>query len=130
MKVLVATDKTQGKRRTDCDGCIEGELVWTVDPCPTSRNNPYGACDCGRTFRGVESDGVLTTARVEDIVGITRDDWVQSVLSSWEHGPNCTCDHDVDRIVNTLLEQLDPLPVGAVVERHLRRLNVRTLSEA
>jgi hypothetical protein len=65
---------------------------------------------------------------VDDIVGITRDDWVKAILDSWEHGPNCTCDHDVDRIVNGLIQQVDQIPVGAVVERHLRRLNVRTLT--
>jgi hypothetical protein len=125
MKVLVATNQTQGKRPTDRAGCIEGELVWTLDPCPASRGNPYGPCDCGRTFRGVESDGVSTTARVDDMVGFTHEDCVQAVLDSWDHGPDCTCDHDVERIVTEMLAQADRLPVGAVVERHLRRINVR-----
>jgi hypothetical protein len=49
------------------------------------------------------------------------------VLTSYEHGPQCTCDHDVERIMDDLFRQADQLPVGAVVERQLRRVTVRTI---
>ena len=42
MKVLVATRVTQGARTTDSSDCVDGELVWMIDPCPMSRRDPDG----------------------------------------------------------------------------------------
>jgi hypothetical protein len=53
--------------------CIEGELVWMVAPCPLSLRYPNGPCSCGRTFRGMYSDGQTTTAVVREVDGLTRE---------------------------------------------------------
>ena len=42
MKVFVATRETQGARPSDFNSCIDGELVWMLDPCPESKRRPYG----------------------------------------------------------------------------------------
>jgi hypothetical protein len=36
MKALVATEATQGSQLKDFSDCVEGELVWMLDPCPAS----------------------------------------------------------------------------------------------
>ena len=42
MKALVATAETQGSRKSDFTNCIDGELVWMLDPCPVSSRYPDG----------------------------------------------------------------------------------------
>ena len=71
MKVIVATSATQGARPSDSTECVEGELVWLRDVCPASRRNPYGRCECARSFSGMSSNGYTTTALVRDFPGLT-----------------------------------------------------------
>jgi hypothetical protein len=127
MKVLVATNATQGKRLTDANGCLEGEIVFPPRPCLTSRQDLYGECACGRSFFGIETDGMSTTARIEELVGYSRDDYIAAIYASRDHDPECTCLVGIESVVDNVLEQAERLPVGAIVERHLRQLNVRAL---
>lgn len=128
MKVLVATSATQGKRSTDTAGCIEGEIVWAPTPCAASRRDPFGECACGRSFSGLETDGASTTAMVEEIIGYSRDDHVAAIHAMGSHGVNCECLDWIEPLVDHMMEQVERLPIGAVVERHLRRINVRLVA--
>jgi len=53
MKTFVATSETQGARASDTMTCVEGELVWMVDPCPLSTRHPDGPCACGHVLGDV-----------------------------------------------------------------------------
>jgi hypothetical protein len=126
MKTLVATRQTQGRRATDAAECIDGELVFLLEPCEWSRRSPYGPCDCGRTFRGVFSDAVTTTAVVRDLEGFSVEDFVLALKSHHSQTKGCTCNFDVaDRMAAEMLVMVQDLPEGAVIERRLDWLTVR-----
>jgi hypothetical protein len=127
MKALVATKATQGTRRNDSMDCVEGELVWMLDACPASKRNPDGRCDCGRTFMGMSSQRLTTTARVRDIPWLTRDNYAAALRACFDaHGwcPCCTRRPVLD-VIDSLMALAGILPVGAVVGRRLDHLNVR-----
>jgi hypothetical protein len=127
MKVLVATDQTQGTRPSDVMDGIDGELVFMVDACPYSRRFPYGSCDCGITFRGMVSDGVTSTAVVRELEQLTLDEYVACMDATHEGNrrAGCTCDFDAEDQARRLLQIAAPLRVGAVVERRVDRVRVR-----
>jgi hypothetical protein len=127
MKAFVATSATQGTRRNDSMECAEGELVWMLDTCPASRRNPDGRCECGRTFMGMSSQRLTTTARVRDIPWLTRANYAAALRACFDaHGwcPCCTR-RPVFDVIDDLMALAGVLPVGAVVERHIDHLNVR-----
>lgn len=45
MKLLVATERTQGDRDDDYTFCVPGELLWITDVCATDRRDPNAAAD-------------------------------------------------------------------------------------
>ncbi|MET0191305.1 MAG: hypothetical protein ABW212_20065 [Pseudonocardia sediminis] len=128
MKVLVATKLTQGRRTNDYDHCIDGELVLVQVGvvCARDRGDPDGGCGCGRGFGGLNSHRATTTALVAD-VPLTRADHIEAIRSSlvaqgWREHAGHAAAESVDMSV-----LLAPWPVGAVVERRLDRVLVRTL---
>ena len=127
MKVLMATDQTQGTRPSDVMEGIEGELVFMVDPCPYSRQFPYGPCDCGITFRGMVSDGVTSTAIVREMENLTLDEYVACLNTTHADKllAGCTCDFDANDHARRLLAIAAPLRVGAVIERRVDHVRVR-----
>jgi hypothetical protein len=62
MKVLVATEETQGRRPNDFCFTEEGELVLFGSEC--SRETIDGPCGCRRSLVGVRSGMATTTVRV------------------------------------------------------------------
>jgi hypothetical protein len=62
MRVLVATNATQGTRTEDCCGTVEGELVRLPVVLP---GHPAGT-DRPRGFLGVSSRAITTTAKVSN----------------------------------------------------------------
>lgn len=125
MKTFVATSETQSASRFDVMTCIEGELVWMVDPCPLSIRYPDGPCACGRTFSGMYSAGETSTALVREIEGLTVRDFELALTASHDDHPGCSCIVDAPRMVGDLMHRADRWPVGAVVERRLDRLALR-----
>lgn len=127
MKALVATDATQGARARDFTDCIDGELVWMLDPCPMSKRNPDGKCGCGRSFSGMSSHGTTTTALVRDIPGFGRHDYERALRASFEAQGwcQCCCARPVAEVVDDLIRLALALQEGAVVERRLDVLTVR-----
>lgn len=125
MKVLVATARTQGERRNDYHSCIEGELVRIGEVCRRDRADPDGGCGCGRGFGGLSSHRATTTAQVAE-VPLSREDYVEAIRSSmamqgWGDCPDCA-----ERDADELIEIAAGWPVGAVVERRLDVLSVRS----
>ncbi|RNE62293.1 hypothetical protein EEJ31_08700 [Cryobacterium tepidiphilum] len=128
MKALVATAETQGTQRGDGTECIEGELVWMIDPCPNSVRNPLGFCPCGRSFKGMNSHGETTTAKVRDISWLTPGSYAAALRSCFDAMGWCVCcrRRPVSRVIEELIALADALPVGAVVGRRLDELVLRT----
>ncbi len=132
MKVLVAAEiipprLNRAARQANSGqphGCIAGELVWMIDPCPASQRNPYGPCDCARTFAGLSSDGRTPTAVVSDIVGLTRDDYIDAMRASFDAKGWCPCctARPIDEVVDELIDLGDCLPAGTLVGRCLNSL--------
>ena len=127
MKVLVATAATQGKRADDKFECIDGEFVWLVPLCPSSRIDPDSPCSCGRTFAGLSSAGRTTTAEVIDIPTLTRGAFSATFWAV--HTRECTCSID-EATVTKLLADANRWPVGSVLERRGRRLVLRGYAPA
>lgn len=130
MKVLVATVTTQGTRSTDFDDCVEGELVWMLDPCLESQRDPYGVCGCGRSFSGMNSHGSTTTALVRDIPDLDVASYTEALIASFEAQGWCSCctARDPEEIIEDLIGFASRLPEGTVVERRLDWLHVRPIA--
>ena len=127
MKALVATTATQGTRHTDEDQCVNGELVWMIDPCPLGQLDVEGPCRCGLLFTGLNSLEKTTTATVRELAGFTRRDFERALRHSFDEAGWCACclAHPIPEIVTGLLNIARTLPVGTVVERRLGEVRVR-----
>jgi hypothetical protein len=53
LKLLTATNVTQGYRDNDFHWCVEGELVHIGVVCASDRGDADGNCGCGRSFAGL-----------------------------------------------------------------------------
>jgi hypothetical protein len=62
MKILVATELTQGTSPDDYHNCIDGELVWVREACDRDKQNRDMPCGCGRGFAGAASPASWTTS--------------------------------------------------------------------
>ncbi len=130
MKVLVATARTQGIRLNDYHWCVEGELVCIGEVCRRDRADPDdGGCGCGRGFGGLSSHRATTTARVADVL-LTRAEYVEAIRSSMEQQGWGDCPDCAERDAVDLADVASGWPVGAVVERRLDELMVRSLPNA
>ena len=126
MKVLVATDRTQGDRANDYNFCIEGELVRINEVCTRDRGDPDGGCGCGRGFGGLNSHRATTTARIAE-VPFSLADYAMALQSSlqqqgWDPCDDCAMSEAVDLAALVL-----GWPSDSVVERRLDQLVVRSL---
>ena len=126
MKVLVATDRTQGDPANDYNFCIEGELVRINEVCARDRGDPDGGCGCGRGFGGLNSHRATTTARIAE-VPFSLADYAMALQSSlqqqgWDPCDDCAMSEAVDLAALVL-----GWPSDSVVERRLDQLVVRSL---
>ncbi len=123
MKVLVATHESQGQRDNDFCYCIEGELVTVGLVCAADERDPDGGCGCGRAFAGLNSHKATTTAKVKE-VELSEEDYVEALRSSLEQQGWPT--EDVPELAAWLVQLVDTWPIGAVVERRLDDIYIRT----
>jgi hypothetical protein len=128
MKVLVATASTQGERANDYHWCIEGELVRIGEVCPRDRADPDGGCGCGRGFGGLNSHRATTTARIADLP-LSRADYAEAIRSSLQQQGWDPCECCAAREAEELAALVADWPVGAVVERRLDELVVRSVTD-
>lgn len=127
MKALVATRTTQGSRKSDFSDCIDGELVWMLDPCPVSKRNPDGPCGCGRSFSGMSSHEYTTTAMVREIPGFSRKDYEKALRASFDAQGWCPCcsSRPVREVIDELIHLVSSWSDGTVVGRRLNLLMAR-----
>jgi hypothetical protein len=123
MKVLVATSDTQGERENDFSFCIEGELVTVGLVCAADEQDPDGGCGCGRAFAGLNSHRATTTAKVKE-VELSEDDYVEALRSSLAQQGWPT--EDVSELATWLAQLVSTWPTGAVIERRLDDIYIRT----
>ena len=125
MKVLVATDRTQGELSGDYDYCVPGELLWLPMVCDSDRRDPAGACGCGRGFGGLTSHRATTTGEVVEReftdaelrlavrTSLTDQGWLS------DRQPAVTRREIVDEVVGEIRYIAESLPTGSVVRRQL-----------
>jgi hypothetical protein len=125
VRILVATGLTQGTEPNDYHYCIEGELVWVQEPCARGRDDPDGACGCGRGFAGAASHRATTTALVVESE-MTREEMILAFTTSLGDGGWPTA--WAPDVADENLELADRLPAGTVIERRLDAFCVRAVT--
>lgn len=129
MKVLVATNQTQGRRASDFCFTTAGEPVCFAFQCDRDRvsANSDGGCGCGRSLVGLDSHKATTTCMVTEHPGMTLDNYKTLLKAShqdmgWyivgdkKSGMAEALDEDAEQ----LLDIARRFPVGAVLELRKR----------
>jgi hypothetical protein len=136
MRVLVATETTQGVRGDDFSWATPGELVMFGVICADDLRATGRSCGCGRAFAGLHSERATTTAEVVES-GMSLDDVVLAFRDSLEHGgwigPDCDPQDAHELVLATVMEVLlvaDRYPVGTVIGTHLGEQYVRQAAVA
>jgi hypothetical protein len=131
VKVLVATQHTQGSQPDDYCFTLEGELV---TPLAVACSNP--SCGCRRGFPGLASSRATTTALVVDLPHIDEPALVTAITDSLERGgwfrglSARACRHMVDDHVQAVHTVCARYPVGTIVVRSDEHVYLRTARAA
>lgn len=136
MRVLVATEATQGDREDDYSWTIPGELVMFGVICASDLRGTGRGCGCGRAFAGLHSERATTTAQVVEWEG-SLDDLVLAFRDSLARGGwldfGGTPEEVHGIVVETVMEMLlvaDRYPVGTVLGTNRGEQYVRQQAEA
>jgi hypothetical protein len=120
VKLLVATNETQGRRSNDFCWTNEGELVMHGTEC--DREAVDDSCGCRRSLVGLESAKATTTFKVAEI-DTTLDGFAEQLQTSlrrrgWITDQNASAWVESVRFEAADLERIArPWPVGTVLER-------------
>lgn len=132
MKLLTATNQSQGQRVSDFTWCVEGELVMPgIIICDRDeREGADGGCGCGRSWTGLNSGKSTTTALVKDLAGFTYEDLELAVRSCLECSGwlDLLGDDAEATVVGTAAEHsgiAESFPAGTVLEIRLGDISVR-----
>lgn len=125
MKLLTATNATQGRRPGDFDFAVEGELVYLGIVCDRDRETgPDGGCGCRRAFAGLNSHLATTTAMVRNLPGFTLEDLIEAMVGFLEQaGWGALIGSAEEVLVAATAEAADlcelaaKYPEGTIVER-------------
>ena len=136
MKVLVATEATQGARGDDYSWATPGELVMFGTICAADLRGTGRPCGCGRAFAGLHSERATTTAEVVESA-LTLDDLVLAFRDSLGRGGwldfGGSPQEMTDVVHEALMEVLlvaDRYPVGTVIGTHQGAQYVRQQAPA
>lgn len=116
MRVIVATERTQGDKPGDYCFTVEGELVrlpWMECDSP--------GCGCNRGFAGLSSHRATTTARVVNQPELKKEAYLELLLDNAVASGFGPVDDELRRLVADEARQLmalaQELPLGSVLER-------------
>jgi hypothetical protein len=116
MRVIVATDRTQGDKLGDYCFTVDGELVrlpWSECDGPD--------CGCTRGFAGLSSHRATTTARVVNRPELDPAAYVQLLVDDAVANGFGPVDDELRRLVadeaRHLMALAQELPLGSVLER-------------
>lgn len=132
MKVLVATNETQGQRHDDYSWTVEGELVTALAAECSSPDR----CGCGRGFSGLGSSRATTTAMVVERPGLTPSDLRRALADSleregWTTGlVDAEIEELIDEHVAVTALVCTRYPVGTVITRDGRFVHARAMPDA
>lgn len=134
MKLLVATNRGQGKKPGDFTWVMNGEvLCFPVFECSTPEKR--ASCGCDRCFDGILTMKGTTTAEVEEIPEWTREQLVEAWLdgltvAKWIKDAKSRREwkRDLDKQAVFIETFCAPLAPGTVVERHAGGLRVRAMA--
>lgn len=135
MRVLVATEETQGARVDDYSWATPGELVMFGVICATDLRGTGAGCGCGRAFAGLHSERATTTALVADW-SASLDDLVLAFRDSLTRAgwlEYLTPDESEEAVLVSVMEVLrvaDRYPVGTVLGTDLGTQYVRQAAAA
>jgi hypothetical protein len=132
MKLLTATNETQGHRTNDFMWCAEGEIVKFGTECDGEEVD--GQCGCRRSLVGVECNKATTTMKViqtektkEELANALRDNYKEA---GWYDlmGAESAEEHIVEE-VKELIQITARFPIGCVVEKRGNKLQLRIKPE-
>lgn len=135
VRVLVATEETQGDRGDDYSWATPGELVMFGVIYATDLRGTGRGCGCGRAFAGLHSERATTTAEVAEWPG-SLDDLVLAFRDSlarggWlQYGTAEDAEEMVRLSVLDMLLVADRYPVGTVLGTNLGNQYVRQKAPA
>lgn len=131
MRVLMATEETQGDRGDDYSWATPGELVMFGVICASDLRGTGRGCGCGRAFAGLHSERATTTAQVAEWAG-SLDDLCLAFRDSLAKGGwldfGGTPEEVHGVVAETVMEVLcvaDRYPVGTVLGTDVGRQYVR-----
>lgn len=131
MRVLVATERTQGERDDDYSWTAPGELVMFGVICASDLRGTGRDCGCGRAFSGLSSQRATTTAEIADWSG-SLDDLFLAFHDSLARGGwldfGGTAEEVNGVVAEAMMEMLlvaDRHPAGTVIGTNLGRQYVR-----
>jgi hypothetical protein len=127
MKLLVATEETQGKRKNDFCFVPEGEIVMFGFECDGETVD--GGCGCRRSMVGLKCYRGTTTMKIVD-VDITEKDLKALLMDcyckAWKMSPmEAVKEAEVDG--NELMRFGEAFPAGVIVEKRGRKLQERRI---
>lgn len=132
MRVLVATQETQGQRKNDFHWAKTGELVRFGMDC--DGESVDGGCGCRRSLCGTESGKATTTFEVQE-QQLSDEEFRQRIETSlrssgWIGQAWSKPDEDrsmIDDEVASLLEIANHFPVGTILERRGDQIRARRM---
>ncbi len=130
MRILVATNETQGKRKNDFCWTQEGELVIMAFECDTDKNNVDGTCGCGRSMSGLTTAKATTTFKVVDLPCYKEVNVLNKIRAHYTKNWRMKR-KDAIEYAKEMLEELNSIaykfPVGKVLEKRGDVIQVREL---
>lgn len=119
MRLLVATEETQGSRLNDFCFCEEGEFVSFAFEC--TREAVDGPCGCKRSLSGVTTHMATTTVRVTDQEQMTlpalADLLASTLVAQGWFKSKAKAMSQASKDAAMLAEVASGFPVGSVLER-------------
>ena len=129
MKVLVATEETQGKRDNDFFWCQEGELVKFGVECDRDKHDIDGDCGCRRSMVGFKSHKGTTTFKVAERT-MSRKRFITRLRASEESAGWKSTPREIRYNAIELLDLAEQYEVGTVLEKRGSEIQVRVEPDA
>ncbi|WP_166979827.1 DUF7715 family protein [Paramicrobacterium fandaimingii] len=126
MKVLIATTELQGEKPDDFMRAVPGELVVDVGSCQDVTATDDWSFACARSFVGVSSGSMTTTAKVVDNVAVDARSYMGAVKQglSDRYCPECA-----NEIASTSRAIAMHWSEGTVLERNRSTIQAREHSQ-
>ena len=115
MKLLVATQLTQGQRMSDFNWCEPGEfLCFPMSVC--THGSVDDNCGCMRSMTGLSTHKATTTGQVAEFP-MSREEWVESSTASFiDAGFSENMKPAIEADLHRWIDEIQRYDVGDVLE--------------